>query len=630
MGLSAGVCNLCGTGCGHFLRIADGRVVAVAPSLSHPVSQGRLCVRGWHIHELLATGERIATPLIRDHGELRPATYAEAIAVLRERLAALPDPASQLGVIGSARSSNEDNFLLAKLAREVLGTRQLGVTSQANHVQTRRALELTFGAAGAIGSLAEIEHAHYILVVGSDLTKLNPIVGSNIHRAARRGSRVVALSSTRTQLAKLATRHLQQKPGAKRLAVNGLLKAIVARRLTQPDFAERSLPGFAELERALTELTPGAIEAGTGIRYAELELEAQQILDAESLLVIFSSGISGLDAETINSVVDLAAVSGKLGAKSSGILPITGICNLQGSFDVGLTPATAGPDLLARLGAANGPLRALFVVDHDDGIIRQRERIAALDLVVYVGSFKNRFMELAHVVFPVATFAEDDGTFTASDRRVQLSPAKIAPPANVLPAWRLYRDIASAAGKGWKHESARDVFAEIAQTVPGYAGLSHQALTSGFGRHCDAAAKVRCQRLLPIHTAAPTAGADAAFPFALMIGKAQHFWHQHNLMRKTLIPRREYDATLLLYPEGYVEISAGDARRLQVRDKWPVKVSSTTGSMKIAVKISEDVQDGSAYIPYFIDEMISGFLMQDDRAFTLGEDGIIPIRIEKV
>ncbi len=115
-----------------------------------------------------------------------------------------------------------------------------------------------------------------------------------------------------------------------------------------------------------------------------------------------------------------------------------------------------------------------------------------------------------------------------------------------------------------------------------------------------------------------------------MVGKAQHFWHQHNLLRKTLVPRREYDATLLQFPQGYVEISAGDAKRLQVRDKSPVRVSAPAGSMKTAIRISDDVQDGSACVPYFINEMISDFLVSNDQAFSAGEDAIIPIRIEKL
>ncbi|MFB3852693.1 MAG: molybdopterin oxidoreductase family protein [Vicinamibacterales bacterium] len=629
MNYAAGVCNLCGTGCGHFLRTEGGRIVGVAPSTAHPVSQGRLCVRGWHIHEVFATGGRLLSPMVREGGALRPASYAEALSVLRDRLTALPEPARQLAVIGSARSSNEDNFLLARLAREVFGTSQLGVTSQGTHGRTMQALEAAFGEAAPIGSLADVERARYLLLVGGDLARLNPIVGANVHRAALAGGRVVALTSTRTQMARLATRHLQQRPGTKTIAVNGLLKALLAARSAQPGFAAPALPGYRELERSLAALSPGAIESATGISYAELEEESRRLLESESFLVIFPSGISGLDAETINTIVDLAAVSGKMGTKNSGILPITGICNLQGSFDVGLVPE-GSTDPLGSLMAQRSPLRALFVVDHDDGVIRHRERIAGLEFVAYVGSFVNPFMELADVVLPAATFVESDGTFTASDGRVQLSPSRVEPPAGVMPAWRLFARIAAGFGSDWDYETGSDVFAAIASSIRGYAGLSHELLSVDFGRHVSRAAPVRCQRLLPIDTGKAAVGKDAAFPFALMIGKAQHFWHQHNLMRRTLIPRREYDATLLQYPRGYVEISAADAKRLQVRDKSPVELTSPAGSMRTAVKVSDDVQEGSACVPYFINETISGFLVAHEDAFTSGEDAVIPVRIEKL
>ena len=629
MRYSAGVCNLCGTGCGHFLRLEGGRIAGVAPSVPHPVSRGRLCVRGWHIHELLATGARIEAPMVRERGALRAATCEEAIASVADRLAALPDPATQLAVVGSARSSNEDNFLLSRLAREVFGTGQLAVTSQGTHDRTLHALRSAFGEAAPIGSLADVDGARYILLVGGELARLNPIAASNVWMAAQRGARVVTLSSTRTQMTRLASRYLQQKPGTKRIAVNAFLKAILAARGARADFTERDLPGYPELERALAGLSPAAAESITGIPYAALEEEARTLLAAESFMVIFASGISGLDVETVNPVVNLAAVSGKMGAAGSGILPITGVCNLQGSFDVGLVSEEHG-DLVGALAAPGSRVRALFVVDHDDGVIRHRERIAGLDLVVYVGSFANPFMDLAHVVFPAATFVEADGTYTASDGRVQFSPARIPPPAGVLPAWRLFGAIAARAGRDWGYASEREVFAGIAGSVPGYAGLTHEGLAAGFGCHTRRAPTVRCRRLLPIDgTAAAAVSPDGSFPFALMIGKAQHFWHQHNLMRKTLIPRREYDATLLQYPEGYVELSAADARRLQVRDNWPVRLTSASGSLQTAVRISDDVQDGSACVPYFINEMISGFLVADDRAFTAGEDAVIPVRIEK-
>jgi len=361
----------------------------------------------------------------------------------------------------------------------------------------------------------------------------------------------------------------------------------------------------------------------TGISYAEIEEEMRLLAGSESAVIMFSTGISGLDQETVKAIVNFTQLSGKIGKKHSGLIPVAGICNLQGSWDMGLgrnsTELFAGPD---------PKLRFLFVADHDDGIIRHRERIAGMDFVAYAGAFKNSFMELAHVVFPVAAYTDYNGTYTATDRRVQFSTAKTA--ATAPAPWTLYRNIANFAGQRWSYAGADEIFSEIATQVPGYAGLSHQKLSEGFGCHWGADRSPEPKQFLPARTAYPAALTTPDYPFALMIGKAQHFWHQHNLMRKTLIPRREFDATLLLYPEGYIEISAEDAKKMQVRDKWLVKVSSTAGSMKIALKISEDVQTGSAYIPYFIKDMISGFLLNHGEAFTAGEEGIIPIKIEKV
>jgi formate dehydrogenase major subunit len=657
MSFKTGVCNLCGTGCGHYLKTEGNAVVSVAPVQSHPVSRGRLCVRGWHVNELLSSDERIDAPLIRENGALHAASWDEALSLVVRRFSSLADPASEAGVLGSARSSNEDCYLLMRLARTVLRTDNISVGADAGHANALEALEAAFGVAGAVGDLTRIDRARYLLVVGTDVTKQNPILGSNLHVAARRGARLVTLCSMRTQIAELSARHVAPRPGTKRVVLDALSKEVLRMRAEGGSIAERALPGYEEFARALEALSPAGVAGATGVAYESILEEARAIAGAESIVILFSSGISGLDRETVRAVANLALATGTMAHPDSALLPAAGICNLVGSFDMGLA-AGRGPGfrpledakLRAALGAAWGEelslrpgrgvfdllaegesrLKALFVVDHDDGIVRHRERIAALDFVAYAGAFRNPFMELAHVVLPTAAFAETDGTYTASDRRVQFSSAKAEAPRGVGPGWKLYGEIARAAGKRWTYAGARDVFAEIASVVPGYAGMSHDELAKGFGKHWEIAGGGRARALLPAGSGPAAASTNPDHPFALMIGKAQHFWHQNNLMRKTLIPRREYDATLLLYPEGYIEIGPADAKALQVRDKGLVRVSSAGGSMTVAVKISDAVQDGTASIPYFIKSMIGGFLEKHDDAFTSGEDGIIPIRIEKV
>ncbi len=178
-----GVCNFCGTGCGHLLKVGDGAVRGVFASPGHPVSRGRLCVRGWHIHELLATGDRIAAPMIRKGGRLEPVPYDEAVSLAAERLSRFSG--DEIAFLASPRASNEDNFLMARLARTVFHTNNVALASDQGHAPSAEVLLEGTGMPAMTGALTEIRKAGLILVVGADITKLNPIVGSEIHMAAR-------------------------------------------------------------------------------------------------------------------------------------------------------------------------------------------------------------------------------------------------------------------------------------------------------------------------------------------------------------------------------------------------------------------------------------------------------------
>ena len=634
MNYQACVCNFCGTGCGQFLKTDGKRVLGVAPIVNHPVSKGKLCVRGWHANELLNTNERITTPLIREGDQWREASLEEAVTLVVRRLGEFNGAADEIGLLASARASNEDGFALKRLAREVFKTHLLGVGAEAGHRNSMAALSHAFGYPGAVGDLTQIDKADYILIVGTDIARQNPVIGGNLHAAQRRGARVVSLSSSSTQMAKLSTKHFQQNPGTKALVLNALAKALHAlRTVNHVRHADIDrLAGYTQYVNALRTISSVALEAASGIRYEEIEEEAQILDAARSVVILFPSGISGLDTRTIEAICNLAVLTDRMDEAHSALIPVAGISNLQGSFDMGLS-GEAGHSVFGALGAPDSPLRALFVVDHDDGIIRDRERIAALDFVVYCGAFRNPFMELADVILPLTAYNESDGTYTCADRRVQLTRKNTDTPGAGLPGWQLFQAIAEQAGQpAWGWRDAAEVFLAIADAIPAYHDLTHHRLGKGFGIHWDHTAfpTAGTMQFHGVHIDYPTSPTCEEFPFALMVGKGRHFWHQNNLMRKTLIPRREYDQTLLLYPQGYVEICPQDAQRLKVRDKWMVQLTSSTGtSMRIAVKVSPNVQPGTAYIPYFIKNMISDFLIRYDHAYSAGEESIIPVRIEE-
>ena len=664
-----GVCTFCGTGCGHFMKANDGAVERVFPSQNHPVSKGRLCVRGWNIHELLNTAQTIPSPLIKKNGQFSPASYDEAIAHVADKLKSFPP--SAIGFLGSPRATNEEQFLLMKLARAVFKTNTISLASESGHRNSLNVLHAATGMAGMTGSLEEISRAEFLLVLGSDITKQNPIIGSEIHMAAQAGAQIFTIDSRRTQMAKLSSRFLHITPGALKLAVAAIARSVFLEGLIDADFLRTSTKGFEQFSASLSSLSDQEITKGTGITIEEFKQASRALARAKTAMAFFSSGISGLDEDTISYIFNLFAMTGKIGRDGCGVNPVAGINNLQGGYDMGCAPdlltgfqplsdpeavkrfssawgvelnTSAGSSVYDQLAGAQGTLKALVVVDHDEGMIRSSEAIQKLDFVAYIGSYTNRFTDYADVVLPIARYIEEDGTFTNTDRRVQLSQKKLEPKSGLLPGWKLLSRIAQQAGAAWNYSGPAAVMDEIARLTPAYANISHKALAAAFGGiqwpcneknpqgtpHFDLKKAGGTISFAPVSGAfdLPAAGAD--FPYLLMIGKAQDFWHQNNLMRKTFIPLREYNATLLDYPEGYVEIAPETAKALQVRNQWQVKVVSPYGELPLAVKISEDVKPSAAYAPYFAKDKIIQRLIGHQQILNKGEDATVPIRIEKV
>lgn len=671
MSYKSGVCTFCGTGCAHMLDMRGDDVAGVFPVRNHPVSKGRLCVRGWHVHELINSHERIKTPLIRKDGVLTPATYDEAIAVLVENLSKYKsDAADNMGFLASPRASNEENFLLMKLARSVFNTSNICLDSDPGHRNSIDVMHAGTGMAGMIGSLEDISRAEYLLVLGSDITKQNPIIGSELHMAARAGAKLVTVDTRNTQIAHLSDRFIQLKPGSYKVALAYMATVLLEERRTDEDFIKRQTDGYDGFIGCLSFLKESEVQEKTGIDLELLKETARDLARAKTAMAFFSSGISGFDRDTIGYLYNLFMLAGKIGKEGCGVNPITGIANLQGSYDMGIAP-----DLLTgyqsitdaavrdkfnkewnvRLSARPGRaiddllmdksrgLKALVAVDHDETVIRHHEEIDAIEFVAYIGTYQNPFADLADVVLPIASYIESDGTFTNTERRVQLFREKRKPFKGIMPGWELYTAIAKAAGASWDYASPASVMEEIARLTPEYSGIRHDMLADSFGIQwpCTEDNPGGTQRFsiekaakkiafVPTDWSFTVPPVSEEYPVQLVIGEAQHYWHQNNLMKKTNIPLREYNATLLLYPQGYVAVSPEDAKALAVRDRAAVKIVSPYGSMEAMVQITDKVKPNTAYVAYFVDDMVTKFFLAHKSVMKRGEDATVPVRIVKV
>ncbi len=668
MNYKPGICTFCGTGCGHLLDVRDNKVCGVFPSQNHPVSKGRLCVRGWNIHELLNTNEKIRTPLVRKNGKLVEATYDEAIAALVDNFKKAAG--DEIGFLASPRSSNEENFLLMKLARAVFKTNNISLDSDPGHRRSLDVLHAGTGVAGMLGSLEEISRADFILVAGIDITKQNPIIGSEIHKAGLAGSKIVTIDTRNTQIARLSNKFLQVRPGSYKIVMAYLAKVLVDENLGDLEFLKRNTVGYDAFVTALKSLKEEDVSKKTGIEPAALKEVARQLAASKAAMGFFSSGISGFDTDTISYIYDLFLTAGKLGKEGCGVNPVTGINNLQGSYDMGIAPdlltgfqflsdnvarekfnkewgvkipPESGKSIYELLASGGKKLKSLIVVDHDESIIRNVNEIGKIDFVAYIGSFQNNFMNYAHVVLPIATYVETDGTFTNTERRVQLSKKKVELSKNIMTGWQLLLAVADKAGAKWGYTSPADVMAEITKLTPNYAGISYKKLEGGFGikwpcnkDNPDGTARFSLEgasqkvSFAPVDSKFSVPLASDEYPILLLIGEAQHYWHQNNLMKKTNIPLREYNATLLLYPQGYVAISPENAKELGLRDRFNAKIVSPYGSMEAMVQVTDKVKKNTAYVAYFVHDMVTNFFMEHKDVLKRGEDSTIPVRIVKV
>ncbi len=655
----SGVCNFCGTGCGHLLRVEAGAVRGVYPSPGHPVSQGRLCVRGWHIHELLSSEERISQPLLRGPAGLQTASWEAALDKAADELRRFAP--GEIGVWASPRASNEAVLALVRLARAALGTPHVDLLSDVWYSATAEVLRLGTGRPGAVGSLTDIRGADFLLVVGTDLARQNPIIASELHFAARAGAELVSISSRTTQLARLSRTHLRPAPGSKKAVLAAMLKILVEEGLADPDFTAGRIEGSLEILRSLQDVDLAGLEKASGLSLESLRALVRRLAGSERAMAFFSSGTTGIGRDTAALVYNLFLAAGKVGRTGCGIIPVVGISNLAGANDMGANPSrlpgwlSAGdPSAQASLRAVWGertnasagrpiadllrdpakPLRALVVIDHDEEINLLADEIRGLEFVLYLGAFVNPFSGLAHAVLPTTTYAEGDGTFTNTERRIQLNRGKVEPRFEARPAWRIAADLATRLGSAWSWDSAEAVFADIVRMVPYYAGATYAGLASrpgGLTWPVAPAGSGDEPRAVPLDgPAAASFGVPGDFPFRLMAGKSYFYWHQNNIMKKSFIPRREYNALLLLYPQGLVDVHPDDAASLGLRDKRPVRVVSGRGAMTVQARITGDVLPGMVYAPYFIGPMVEAFLKPEFAAVERGEDAVIPVRLEKV
>jgi formate dehydrogenase alpha subunit len=671
-------CIYCGCGCGLYLVSDNEKLIAAYPSRNHPVSKGSLCVKGWNSYEFSNDLGRLKTPLIKKDGKFVSATWDEALDLITGKLKAYKDKygPDSLAFLSSAKTTNEENFLMMKLARAVFKTNNVDHCARLCHASTVVGLAATFGSGAMTNSISEFEEAELVLITGSDTTAQHPLIGSRIINAVKdKGAKLIVIDPREIELAKYAVIHARQKNGTDVAWINGVINVIISENLHDKKFIEERTEGFGELKSLVKEYTPEYVEKITSIPKEKIVEIARLYAKTRKAMIVYSMGITqhttGVD--NVKSLANLAMVTGHIGYASTGVNPLRGQNNVQGSCDVGALPnlfsgyqgvadetirkkfeagwgveglpAKPGLTVTEIISAAGkGTIKALYIMGENPVISdpdsnHVRKCLSDAEFLIVQDIFLTDTAEYADIVLPSASFAEKDGTFTNTERRVERIRKVIQPPGEAKADWQILCEVAKKMGyEGMDYSHPSEIMDEIAKLTPIYGGISYDRLDPyGLQWPCPTKEHPGTPILhkekftkgkgtfAPRPYIPPAEPTDKEFNFILSTGRVYWHWHTRTMTNRTSTLERES-------PEAYVEMNVEDAKEIGVRDAQMVKVSSRRGTITLKTRIGSKVSKGSLFIPFHFREAAANLLTINavDPIAKIPEYKVCAAKVEKI
>ena len=637
------VCVYCGCGCTIQLHVKDDRVVQVTSRVGEGPGEGNLCVKGRYGFQFIGHPERLTTPLIRRHGELVPATWDEALDLVAARLGEIkvehgPDA---LAGFSSAKCTNEENYVFQKFMRAVIGTQNVDHCARLCHASTVSGLRQSLGSGAMTNSFDDLEEADAILIIGSNTSESHPIAAIRVKKALRRGAKLIVADPRVIDMASRADIHLQLRSGTNVAVLNGLMRVILEEGLADDEFIAARTEAFDEMPSVLAAYTPELVEEISGVPADALREAGRVFGRAERGAIIYSMGITqhSHGTEHVIALSNLALLTGNLGRRGTGVNPLRGQNNVQGACDVGALPNVYtgyqavgdpvaqkkfseawGVDLPDRPGLtvtevfdaiAGGTVRGLYIIGENPMLSEPDQRhveqaLKDLDFLVVQDLFLSETAEYADVVLPAASFAEKDGTFTNTERKVQRIRRAVAAPGEARADWEIVADLACRLGarEGWDYSHAGDIMEEIASVTPSYAGITFARLdqgglcwpcpdTSHPGTpilHIGSFTRGK-GKFFPIAYQVPAEEPDEDFPFTLTTGRMLEHYHTGTLTRRS-------DGLNELVPMGTAEVSPLDAERLGVIDGATITVETRRGAIGIPAEVTDRIRPGTVFIPF--------------------------------
>ncbi|MBS1569987.1 MAG: formate dehydrogenase subunit alpha, partial [Bacteroidetes bacterium] len=655
-------CTYCGVGCNLDVKVKNGEVAGITAPYDAEANQGHTCLKGRYAFKFYNHPDRLRTPLIKRNGEFVPATWDEAYDFMLDRMIAIRDKHGPDAIAGisSARCPNEENYLMQKFMRALVGTNNIDCCARVCHSPTALGMQETFGTGAATNSIDDLNDTHAILVIGANPSDAHPVTGAKIKQHVMKGKTLIVIDPRRTELARYAHYHLQLRPGTNVALLNMMLYYIISEGLVKQDFIDRRTEGWADFRKEVLAVDIAAMERETGVDRELVRQAAIAYAKAPAAMSFHGLGVTEHYQGTfaVMQIADLAMMTGNVGRRGTGVNPLRGQNNVQGAADMGAQPhqgagyldltssavnkqyeAHYGVPMPTRIGwkipemfnaAIEGKLKALWlmgedVVQTDPNTQKVIKAMEGLDLLVVQEIFMTETARYADVILPATSFLEKSGTFTNGERRIQRVNQVVPPLEGTRSDGQIVCDVMERYAKrtGTRSGNASTtyhpgwVLEEISRIVPFFAGVKWEELGEN-GKQWPVKADGTDTQILHTETfkrgkgrfifkpwvESPEVLANAdQYPFIITTNRELEHYNSGTMTRRT--------GNVEVLTEDVLLINPADAQQNGIADGDMVCVESPRGKVDIKARVTDEVKPGILSSTFHFPEVMLNLITSD-------------------
>jgi formate dehydrogenase major subunit len=645
------VCTYCGVGCNLEMKVKDGTVKGIQSPLDAEVNRGHTCVKGRFAFEFYNHPDRLKSPRIRKNGKFEEVSWDEAYTYTASRFSEIKEKngPDALAGISSARCTNEENYLMQKFFRIVIGTNNIDGCARVCHAPTAMGMQWAYGTGAATNSVNDLYKTGCVLLIGSNPTAAHPVTGARIRSVAQRGIPLIVIDPLRINLARFAKYHLQNRPGTNVAVLNMFARYILDEGLVDRKFIEDRTEGWDKFEEYLQNMDIEELEKISGVDREMIRAAAIEYASAPAAMEFHGLGVTehwqGTKAITL--ISNIAMMTGNIGKEGSGVNPLRGQNNVQGAADMGVQPHQGAgyldvtdPDNIAlytnfygkkhpsKVGykipemfaaSQRGDLKAMWIMGEDllqtdPNTCHVKDALEGLEFLVVQELFMTDTARIADVVFPASSFLEKEGTFTNAERRIQKVQKVVEPLSGTKPDGQIVVDMMNAMGYPQKSYSAKIILEEITGIVPFFKGVKWEELGKN-GKQWPVSEDGSDTKILHIDSfkrgkgkfhiwdfeESPEMVANSSkYPFILTTGRLLEHYNSGTMTRRT--PNKE------LVTEDILFIHPDDAKEKGITTGDFVIVFSERGQTNLKAELTDIVKPGVIYTTFHFPEASINYL----------------------